>query len=168
MNNTKVKLSVALMAMFCVVGCSENEDYTATQPTAQSQTSENKLADALTNLVESSEEKYADGGYIVYSAADKCIITLSYEEYALGIIISGGDAQTQYVTDANGKDLRKKAPQGNGWIFAGKCSGKLGALKLATKISSNIAQDENFEIHVERNSDGSNSVWYRIVPKSDK
>lgn len=44
-----------------------------------------------------------------------------------------------------------------------KCSGKGSTITLAYKISKKIGSDQDFELHVERNSDGSSSVWYRII-----
>ena len=163
MNIMYSRMAMAFMGALCLVGCNESDDYATEQPTVQNKVDESKLADVLANLVDNNDEKFADGGYIVYSAADRSVITLSYDEYALGSLISGDTEQMQPITEVTGKDLRKKIPAHDGWVFAGKCKTRIGALKLAAKISSEIGANENFEIHVERNSDGSSSVWYRII-----
>ena len=121
-----------------------------------------KLADAIEALVESKAPKYDEGGFIVYSAKNREFTTLSYEEYALSIVISGETISNDTETPSKSY-VPHKAPQGKGWIYAGKCSGKGSTITLAYNISKRIGADQDFEIYVERNSDGSSSVLYRII-----
>lgn len=149
------------MATPCFVSCEEADSSVVSQQTDKKPENE-KLAEALSALVESNDSKYADGGYIVYVANTKEVLTLSYEEYALGVVIGGDTTSGETETKSDGH-APHKAPKGNGWVYAGKCSGTTSTMTLAYKISRKIGTNQNFELHVERNSDGSSSVWYRII-----
>lgn len=149
------------MAAPCLVSCGEDEN-AVDSAQANQEVGNVKLADAIGALVESKVPKYDEGGFIVYSAKNREFTTLSYEEYALSIVISGETISNDTETPSNGY-APHKAPQGKGWIYAGKCSGKGSTITLAYKISKRIGADQDFEIHMERNSDGSSSVLYRII-----
>lgn len=56
-----------------------------------------------------------------------------------------------------------KTPTGTGWKNGGTCSTKSGALRLAIKIANKIPSGSDFEIHAECNSNGTYTVWYRII-----
>lgn len=60
--------------------------------------------------------------------------------------------------------LRSVAPEGDGWILVGKGSSKWDAYRMANKMMSEIADDESFEVRVEREGDIF-TVWYRIVKR---
>lgn len=155
----KSLLMATIMATPCFVSCEEADSSMVSQQ-AEKQPETEKLAEALKALVESNDSKYADGGYIVYVAKTKEILTLSCEAYALGVIIAGdttsGEAETK-----SAKHAAHKVPKEKGWIYAGKCSGK--TIALVNKVSEKTGSDKDFVLRVERNSNESGSVWYRII-----
>lgn len=64
----------------------------------------------------------------------------------------------------SGENSPQKAPRGNGWHNGGtyKNSG-IGAMKAVNKIKKLIRADQDFELHIERNGDGTFTIWWRIV-----
>ena len=59
-------------------------------------------------------------------------------------------------------------PSGDGWKFGGKGKGKLDAIHIGYELSKILGENQDFEIYVEYNGDGSYTVWYREVQKSSK
>lgn len=65
----------------------------------------------------------------------------------------------------SGENSPQKAPRGNGWHNGGTYKNNRvdGAVKAANKIKKLIRADQNFELHIERNGDGTFTIWWRIV-----
>lgn len=106
----------------------------------------------------------SEGFYIIYSSSSDEFITLSEEDYSLfaafaNLVVRG---------DSNSTGLRSAKPSGDGWKFGGKGKGKLDAISIGYKLSKILGENQDFEIYVEYNDDGSYTVWYREVQKSSK
>lgn len=123
----------------------------------------NGIEEKLLLIMNDTSGEYKDGGYIIYSSEDHEFLVLSEFTYSLGNIFYSFTKRETCDTILTSSTHPKKAPSGFGWKKGGTCSSKLGALRLANKIASQIPQGSDFEVHAECNSDGSYTVWYRII-----
>lgn len=106
----------------------------------------------------------SEGFYIIYSTSSEGFLTLSEEDYSMFAAF----ANLVVREDSNSNGLRSAKPSGDGWKIGGKGKGKLDAIRIGYEISNLIGENQDFEIHVEYNADGSYTVWYREIKKSSK
>ena len=106
----------------------------------------------------------SEGFYIIYTSSSEKFLTLSEEDYSLFAAF----ANLVVREDANSNGLRSAKPAGDGWKFGGKGKGKLDAIRIGYELSDILGENQDFEIYVEYNADGSYTVWYREVKKSSK
>ena len=124
----------------------------------------NMIQEKLMIIMNDTTGEYKDGGYIVYSAKDNEMLLLSDFSYTLGdIFYRVTQGETCDTTIINDGVQPNKTPTGTGWKNGGTCSTKSGALRLAIKIANKIPSGSDFEIHAECNSNGTYTVWYRII-----
>lgn len=106
----------------------------------------------------------SEGFYIIYTTSSDEFITLSEEDY----LMFAAFANLVVREDSNSNGLRSAKPSGEGWKIGGKGKGKVDAIRIGFEIADLITENQDFEIHVEYNPDGSYTVWYREVNKSSK
>ena len=124
----------------------------------------NMIQEKLMIIINDTTGEYKYGGYIVYTAEDNEMLLLSDFTYTLGdifyMVTQGETCDTTIINDGIQPN---KTPTGTGWKNGGTCSTKSGALRLAIKIANKIPSGSDFEIHAECNSNGTYTVWYRII-----
>lgn len=164
-------LVIVLLTMPMLVSCSnddsEQEAQTAVPATVVQNAMPVRIADCLAEIMANKDGDYDDGGYIVYSAGEDDMVVCSDIGYGLGSVFS--DWMSGNVSDSTAilHSSMNKAPKGKGWIYGGSCKTKLGALSLGTKIAQRIPSNCDFEIHAEKQANGSYLVWYRVIENAE-
>ena len=112
-----------------------------------------QLRDVLVQIV--SDETMQGDMYVIYDSSDGSFTTLTPEEYELG----------GSIADFLSREARpQRAPNGSGWKNGGTYKGDVsGAYKAVKKLKKEIPANQNFELHVEYNSNGTITVWWRPV-----
>lgn len=164
-------LVIALLAMPTFVSCSSDDSEEKAQSAATATVAQKamaaRIADGLTEIMANKDGDYDDGGYIVYSAEEDDMVVGSDIGYGLGSVFA--DWMAGNVPDSTDilHSSMMKAPKGKGWIYGGSCKTKLGALSLGTKIAQKIPSNCDFEIHAEKQANGSYLVWYRVIENAN-
>lgn len=150
-----------LMTAFCAISCNNSDDSISEEPHKSSIIAE-RLSQGIVEIMENKDSQYDNGGYVVYDAESDSLFTCS--DFIYGLVTAIYDSLDKgTVSSAGSASSVCKAPAGNEWKFGGTCKGRIGALKLATKIAKEIPANAKFEVHVEPQNDGTYKVWYRIV-----
>ena len=111
------------------------------------------LSDILNKIV--SDETTQCEVYILFDSSDGSFNVMSEEEYMFCNSIA------EFMSNDSNP---KKAPEGNGWRNGGTYKNRLdGAMKAVNKLKKEISADQDFELHVERNGDGTFTIWWRPV-----
>lgn len=156
----------------CITGCSSDLDDTYSEDVERisedvdgvnTSVMEKLLCDALTEIIENANGKYSNGGYILFFSENNEVLVLSEDEY---IFAAGIGEAFEYLNSNTKNTYHKtinKAPKPDqGWTFAGTCTNKWSAFKLATEIAKKIGDEQSFEIHTEYKN-GKYYVWYRLI-----
>ena len=151
----------------CFVSCSDDDCETGT-PAVEVEESHTCTAqmieEKLLLIMNDTTGEYKDGGYIVYSAEDDDLFLMSEFTFSMGDIFNRFlKGETIDATETS-RTSPSKALKGPGWKKAGNCkANSLDVLKLSKKIAGMIPKGRSFEIHAEANSNGTYTVWYRII-----
>ena len=163
-------LVIALLAMPTFVSCSSDDSAEEAQSaeTAQAATPAQKamaarIADGLTEIMANKDGDYDDGGYIVYSAEEDDMVVASDIGYNLGGVFADWMAGNVSDTTATFNSAMMMAPKGKGWVDVGSCKSQTGAFSFGLKVARKISSNCDFEIHAEKQSNGSYLVWYRVI-----
>jgi hypothetical protein len=155
-----------LLCGLCAVflSCSSNgEENVSDAEIAQNKELAERISIAVQEVTENESGKYDEGGYVVYDSQSDSVIICDVLIYGIGEIAENWENGTVNDTILHNDSNNKKAPSGKGWIYAGTCKGNVASFKFANKIAQRISQDQDFEIHVEPQSDGSSKVLFRNV-----
>ncbi|APW33011.1 hypothetical protein BWX39_09910 [Prevotella intermedia ATCC 25611 = DSM 20706] len=163
--NTKKLFSICAFGV-CLTfgGCSTNDelDDIQTMPETQVTVTEKQTSEFTYSLVTAIEQAVSNPVYFIYDCATKESLICNEEQFILGqslykVLNAGND---NIVKDNNEKT--KIEMENEGWTFAGNINGKLQALKLASKLSTQLPADKTVEIRIVPRKDGSKDVYYRI------
>ena len=155
-------LLCGLCAVFLSCSSNGNENVSDAE-IAQNKELAERISIAVQEVTENESGKYDEGGYVVYDSQSDSVIICDVLTYGIGEIAESWENGTTIDTTLYEGSNMKKVPSGKGWIYAGTCKGNVASLKLASKIAQRISQDQDFEIHVEPQSDGSSKVLFRNV-----
>ena len=146
-------MSLCGCLLLALGSCSDENDMIpdVQQESVESTSEFSQLSEILSRIV-TDDTAQGDAYVLCY---DGEFNVLSEEEYMLY-----GSIADFLSSD---KDLRK-APKGNGWKNGGTYKNRIdGAMKAVSKLKNEIGSDQDFELHIENNGDGTFTVWWRIV-----
>lgn len=146
-------LSLCGCLLLALASCSnENSMFSdELQESVESSSDFSQLSSMLSQIV--TDETTQGDTYILYYDGE--FYVLSAEEYMLN------SSMAEFLSGEKGP---QKAPQGNGWHNGGTYKNRFdGAMKAVSKIQNEIGSNQDFELHVERNGDGTFTIWWRIV-----
>lgn len=146
-------ISLCGCLLFALASCS-NDD--CMSPDVQYESVESsvdfsELSEILSQIV--TDETTQEDVYVLFY--DGTYNVLSEEDYQLSSSVA------DLLSSGRGP---QKAPSGNGWKNAGTYKNRIdGAMKAVNKLKKEISSDQDFELHVERNGDGTFTIWWRTV-----
>ena len=146
-------LSLCGCLLLALASCSnENSMFPDVQQESVDSSSDFSQLSYILSQIVTDETAQGDAYVLCY---DGEFNVLSEDEYMLSSSIA------DFLCSEKGP---QKAPKGKGWKNGGTYKNRIdGAMKAVKKIQSKIGSDQDFELHVERNGDGTFTIWWRIV-----
>ena len=158
-------ISISLMLTFCITSCTNNTDSFEELDNSYEQQADSKLSLALKEII-SNTEKGEKSNFIIYNNEnDSYEVFTEYEYYFSKTLASIAFGDGDDFEENVGK---QKAPKGKDWTSGGSGKGYSGLISVGRKISKKIPKEQDFELYVEYQEDGSFKVWYRLVDNKEK